>query len=126
MRFVDEEHLTVYVRSEVLFFFSSRRRHTRYIGDWSSDVCSSDLHVESELREELDRREEAADVDLGGARRAVPVLLQVDPEDPVRPRIDREDRLPREIGRASCRERVERLWAEGAANESSKAEQLRG
>src|SRR5437879_9420709 len=25
-------------------FFSSRRRHTRYIGDWSSDVCSSDLH----------------------------------------------------------------------------------
>src|ERR1017187_1328631 len=24
-------------------FFSSRRRHTRYIGDWSSDVCSSDL-----------------------------------------------------------------------------------
>ena len=27
------------------FFFSSRRRHTRYIGDWSSDVCSSDLDV---------------------------------------------------------------------------------
>src|ERR1017187_3960388 len=26
------------------FFFSSRRRHTRYIGDWSSDVCSSDLN----------------------------------------------------------------------------------
>src|SRR5437763_5166449 len=27
----------------MIFFFSSRRRHTRYIGDWSSDVCSSDL-----------------------------------------------------------------------------------
>src|SRR6266705_2542789 len=27
----------------VLFFFSSRRRHTRSYGDWSSDVCSSDL-----------------------------------------------------------------------------------
>src|SRR5437764_3799793 len=27
----------------IFFFFSSRRRHTRYIGDWSSDVCSSDL-----------------------------------------------------------------------------------
>src|SRR5437762_10518701 len=26
-------------------FFSSRRRHTRYIGDWSSDVCSSDLDL---------------------------------------------------------------------------------
>src|SRR5438094_7922391 len=26
-----------------MFFFSSRRRHTRSYGDWSSDVCSSDL-----------------------------------------------------------------------------------
>src|SRR6266446_6425353 len=29
----------------VVFFFSSRRRHTRLQGDWSSDVCSSDLAV---------------------------------------------------------------------------------
>src|SRR2546430_10836791 len=29
----------------VLFFFSSRRRHTRFDCDWSSDVCSSDLGV---------------------------------------------------------------------------------
>src|SRR5256885_11335407 len=28
---------------DVFFFFSSRRRHTRLQGDWSSDVCSSDL-----------------------------------------------------------------------------------
>src|SRR5207248_5450191 len=28
------------------FFFSSRRRHTRSYGDWSSDVCSSDLRLE--------------------------------------------------------------------------------
>src|SRR5438045_9522407 len=27
------------------FFFSSRRRHTRCLSDWSSDVCSSDLAV---------------------------------------------------------------------------------
>src|SRR5256885_8265356 len=27
----------------MIFFFSSRRRHTRLQGDWSSDVCSSDL-----------------------------------------------------------------------------------
>src|SRR5438093_4897500 len=27
----------------LLFFFSSRRRHTRLVSDWSSDVCSSDL-----------------------------------------------------------------------------------
>src|SRR5687768_18336472 len=32
------------VRNDViLFFFSSRRRHTRCSRDWSSDVCSSDL-----------------------------------------------------------------------------------
>src|SRR6266850_7312024 len=29
----------------MLFFFSSRRRHTRLQGDWSSDVCSSDLRI---------------------------------------------------------------------------------
>src|SRR5437867_7049683 len=29
----------------ILFFFSSRGRHTRSYGDWSSDVCSSDLAV---------------------------------------------------------------------------------
>src|SRR2546426_10668058 len=29
----------------IFFFFSSRRRHTRLQGDWSSDVCSSDLDV---------------------------------------------------------------------------------
>src|SRR5690606_13746942 len=31
------------VYSECVFFFSSRRRHTRFARDWSSDVCSSDL-----------------------------------------------------------------------------------
>src|SRR5690606_40368812 len=30
------------------FFFSSRRRHTRFSRDWSSDVCSSDLTVDGE------------------------------------------------------------------------------
>src|SRR2546430_12334680 len=31
----------------VFFFFSSRRRHTRFDCDWSSDVCSSDLEARS-------------------------------------------------------------------------------
>src|SRR5437899_4141522 len=31
----------------LLFFFSSRRRHTRCLSDWSSDVCSSDLLAEN-------------------------------------------------------------------------------
>src|SRR5437899_13033334 len=32
-----------YVPGSCFFFFSSRRRHTRCLSDWSSDVCSSDL-----------------------------------------------------------------------------------
>src|SRR5207249_8907335 len=32
------------------FFFSSRRRHTRSKRDWSSDVCSSDLHIARQVR----------------------------------------------------------------------------
>src|SRR2546426_12448419 len=43
-------------RSLVLFFFfSSRRRHTRLQGDWSSDVCSSDLAAVADLA--LDARD---------------------------------------------------------------------
>src|SRR3712207_7367879 len=40
-----ESHMTFYYQSYLIicFFFSSRRRHTRYWRDWSSDVCSSDL-----------------------------------------------------------------------------------
>src|SRR5437763_11232847 len=36
--------LFLWLSADIFFvFFSSRRRHTSYIGDWSSDVCSSDL-----------------------------------------------------------------------------------
>src|SRR5690348_18309999 len=35
------------------FFFSSRRRHTRWTGDWSSDVCSSDLGVRQDERDRI-------------------------------------------------------------------------
>src|SRR5690606_40833619 len=33
----------------LVFFFSSRRRHTRFSRDWSSDVCSSDLALVREM-----------------------------------------------------------------------------
>src|SRR5258705_6744959 len=35
----------------MFFFFSSRRRHTRCLSDWSSDVCSSDLRVVAQHRD---------------------------------------------------------------------------
>src|SRR5215203_5457501 len=72
------------------FFFSSRRRHTRYWRDWSSDVCSSDLMPF-----------------LPGWGKWVLVVgaaaggVAADDEGQVSAR-----RKWREIGRASCRERV--------------------
>src|SRR2546429_5794904 len=58
--------------SRVLFFFSSRRRHTRCSRDWSSDVCSSDLRpaeekikrADQQEREQHDKRALSADDDL--------------------------------------------------------------
>src|SRR5205085_12493003 len=42
-----EGNISTYMDSrescKIIFFFSSRRRHTRFDCDWSSDVCSSDL-----------------------------------------------------------------------------------
>ena len=69
------------------FFFSSRRRHTRLVSDWSSDVCSSDLmgHRDDRMSPFGDQTCDALWYPLvrwpyGGHMR--------------------------EIGRASCRERV--------------------
>src|SRR5205814_2385626 len=46
--------------SDSFFIFSSRRRHTRCLSDWSSDVCSSDLFLRAEAHDETsdDRRDE--------------------------------------------------------------------
>src|SRR3712207_8545607 len=92
-----------------MFFFSSRRRHTRYWRDWSSDVCSSDLgrRVERERRPGDGSGSERADVgpaagvlepaDVPGQGEAVGGELE-GPQ-------HRLGRLRSE--RASCRERVE-------------------
>src|SRR6266516_21587 len=42
----------------LFFFFSRRRRHTRSYGDWSSDVCSSDLLAVQRVGDVLDRTQE--------------------------------------------------------------------
>src|SRR5690606_2577900 len=51
-----------------LFFFSSRRRHTRFSRDWSSDVCSSDLDQAEAARKEA---EAAAEMKLARALEAL-------------------------------------------------------
>src|SRR5438132_12690587 len=48
--------VVIFIRSSMVFFFSSRRRHTISLCDWSSDVCSSDLHRLEDVAEELAHR----------------------------------------------------------------------
>src|SRR5687768_18397028 len=73
--------------SKCRFFFSSRRRHTRCSRDWSSDVCSSDLD---------------------GARQGWNLARVARREETILARDRRRvSARGREIGRASCRERVQ-------------------
>src|SRR2546426_7714614 len=55
----------------VFFFFSSRRRHTRLQGDWSSDVCSSDLEALGAVH--VGERLELAPEALAGGAAQVPL-----------------------------------------------------
>src|SRR5205814_1250507 len=58
----------------VFFFFSSRRRHTRCLSDWSSDVCSSDLGREDESRRSADIVELALQYGRYGYRKIAELL----------------------------------------------------
>src|SRR5437762_9486622 len=59
------------------FFFSSRRRHTRYIGDWSSDVCSSDLQVSQSVDRWLSPLHRKANLFWVGSRLNNPIELRL-------------------------------------------------
>src|SRR5256885_2507907 len=48
-KFVPPSSFILHFWSMFFFFFSSRRRHTRLQGDWSSDVCSSDLALRNKM-----------------------------------------------------------------------------
>src|SRR5256885_11430705 len=90
----------------MLFFFSSRRRHTRLQGDWSSDVCSSDLATAYVLRYgEFD-----FDIIPNLIRKLQRArLLTLEPKSRLRQALarNRGQRVAKaEIGRASWRERV--------------------
>src|SRR5256885_9623200 len=59
-------------RMGLFFFFSSRRRHTRLQGDWSSDVCSSDLMLPLAMNELIQKnlKDVGIDVDLQPVERS--------------------------------------------------------
>src|SRR5207248_8179932 len=87
-----------------LFFFSSRRRHTRSYGDWSSDVCSSDL-----AKPAATSRSTGAMCSWRRASRTMCALTKSGFREGMLP----NKRLKLKIGRASCRERVEVVGGEG-------------
>src|SRR5688500_20221376 len=75
-----------------VFFFSSRRRHTRLQGDWSSDVCSSDLPRSQTRRMPSSIVTTCAKAAAANSPTLWPITASTS-----RPK----------IGRASCREKVE-------------------
>src|SRR5699024_11902903 len=50
---VSTRSVTIVQSLMLIVFFSSRRRHTRSKRDWSSDVCSSDLHRDPQVAHAL-------------------------------------------------------------------------
>src|SRR5437763_9557500 len=58
---------------DFVFFVTSTRRHTSYIGDWSSDVCSSDL---SSVRTRCSTSSSPARADHGGGEELVEHLVR--------------------------------------------------
>src|SRR5688500_20213283 len=100
----------------MVLFFSSRRRHTRLQGDWSSDVCSSDLFFLEQGFQALDDAQ--AGIEQGQQLLAEQHQRQLGaalaPEGQAG-----KGRRP-EIGRASCRERGQNHAAGGASKRGEK------
>src|SRR5438874_12803129 len=85
------------------FFFSSRRRHTRSLRDWSSDVCSSDLSCVKELT-----HSHVCDLAEAGERgfgdHCTEAILFFNG-------LKQNSRTHRQIGRASCRKECRSRWS---------------
>src|SRR5690625_7557203 len=94
------------------FFFSSRRRHTRWPRDWSSDVCSSDLDDYEKLEGFIDKNTKAIFCESIGNPAGNVVDIQ---------RLAEIGRRHGEIGRASCRERVRAGVAGGSSDRERRA-----
>src|SRR5688572_33297197 len=96
-----------------MFFFSSRRRHTRFDCDWSSDVCSSDLKnmerittVNAEIEIPLSDAVKAVEARVGDMRLPADFTVGFGTE------VEEQAKSFREIGRARVgKECRSRCWA---------------
>src|SRR5699024_12764329 len=83
-----------------VYFFSSRRRHTRSKRDWSSDVCSSDLKKDHKF---MKKKLKQLEIDY------TPYLELFELADDEKQKFSIFEQTEKvKIGRASCRERVKR------------------
>src|SRR3712207_7008111 len=109
----DKSTTTLALREDELivcvFFFSSRRRHTRSLCDWSSDVCSSDLVLgalgrlgHGNVRSVRQGKHFVLDVEGTPDRAELEQIAETLLANPVIEDVE----LHLQIGRASCRERV--------------------
>src|SRR2546430_3965689 len=90
----------------LFFFFSSRRRHTRFDCDWSSDVCSSDLALAAAILKTVNSAYYGLPEKMSSLHHAILYLgfnnvYQLILENSIKNIMPQD-----EIGRASCRERV--------------------
>src|SRR5256885_14804522 len=93
------------------FFFSSRRRHTRLQGDWSSDVCSSDLLAVERQRVVGDRHPLSLYGEVGRfAAQLGPAAFG--------------GAMIGQIGRAACRGRVEISVGAGSLKKKKKKREV--
>src|SRR5690606_39360157 len=99
------------------FFFSSRRRHTRFSRDWSSDVCSSDLWQTNLVPQDLDmlRIKIQEELEIPHMQKVQGLQSEIESLRQLTHKIRTEKVwLQTEIGRASCRERVSSAVGDGA------------
>src|SRR5207237_6651169 len=99
------------------FFFSSRRRHTRFKCDWSSDVCSSDLITMLSFLASMRAQEFQQAIAEGHYRRGE-AHDKPNPWDQFVIWMNRASGASfiAEIGRASCRERMHNRGVAGASH----------
>src|SRR5207237_6369276 len=94
--------LCIYTVRLIVFFFSSRRRHTRFKCDWSSDVCSSDLHGSTAVHRKMRYTPFYGEPPLTREQ------IQKAISDASHPTFgETKNDFPEQIGRASGRERSE-------------------
>src|SRR5437867_8528352 len=93
-------------QKHLIFFFSSRRRHTRSYGDWSSDVCSSDLYRNATASVGIYLRQTRPRLASAESRREEWEKESLSPESTIALPCARggRSRVWVKIGRASCRE----------------------